>query len=383
MKRAIKVLPLFFMLFLLFSVGILMAQPHGNVAAKPGKQLVVGVLHDPPYIMKEKDGTWTGLNVDIWKAVAQDLKVNYEFKEMTFKGLIDALKNNTVDIAIETFFVLAERENLIDYSVEFGNTGMAVATQRDKISHPWWAAIKVILSWGTLKTIGLLCLILCFLGFLFWLIERKTNPDHFGGGVIRGVGTGIYWVGSTLASGVCFGIALKSLPARILGLIWMFVCAIALSALIASLTSSLYANRSMTETVNEETLRHMRLGGIKESAESIALKKLGGKYVLYQDEVGALKAVLRGETEGFLYDEITLHYYKDNDYKDKISVYPTNSQRFMFAFGLPKESPLRRKVNYALLSLMEKPDWVFLLKRYGLDQNFEQSQAAIMRRGRR
>ena len=84
--------------------------------------------------------------------------------------------------------------------------------------------------------------------------------------------------------------------------------------------------------------------------------------------------MLNREIEGFLYDEITLRYYKENDYKDKISIFPTGFKRISFAFGLPKESPLRKKVNYALLSLMEKPDWAFLLKRYGLGENFEEIQ---------
>jgi len=92
----------------------------------------------------------------------------------------------------------------------------------------------------------------------------------------------------------------------------------------------------------------------------------------------ALNAVRKREIEGFLYDEITLRYYKENDYKDKISISPTSFRRIPFAFGLPNESPLRKKINYALLSLMEKPDWAFLLKRYGLGENFEEIQLTDM-----
>ncbi len=377
MSRTLKV---FFLLFLLLCLhpAVLSAQSQNDVASPSGKKLIVGILHDPPYLIKEKTGEWTGPNVDIWKNIAQDLKIDYELKEMTFEGLLEALKTNKIDLAIEAFFVLAERERQIDYSSALGSTRLGLATLPEKIHHPWWMAVSTLLSWGTFKILGTLCLALCVLGFLLWLIERKNNPDHFGGGTIRGIGSGIYWVGSTLASGVCFGINLKSLPARLLGLVWMLLCAVALSALIASLTNTISANRSMVDIVSDEQLRNMRLGGIRESAESITLKKLGGKYALYDDEATALNAVLNREIEGFLYDEITLHYYKENDYKDKISIFPTGFKRIPFAFGLPKESPLRKKVNYALLSLMEKPDWAFLLKRYGLGENFEEIQVADM-----
>lgn len=369
---------LFFLLFLASGVHGFAGQPSRDVAPVPAKKLIVGVVQDPPYIIKEKDGRWAGLNVDIWKSIARDLNVDYEFREMTFREALDGLKQGTIDISIEAFFLLAERQRLIDFSIPFGNTRLALATLPDKIPHPWWAAVMVLVSWATLKTVILLCLILCFLGFLFWLVERRANPDHFGGGPIRGIVAGIYWVGSTMASGVCFGVALKSLAARLLGLIWMLVCAVALSALIASLTSALFQVRTMSQTVSEESLGHMRAGGITESAESTVLKNLAGEYVLYPGEAEALKAVRAGRIDAFLYDEITLHYLEAHQYRGKISVYPTKSLRFMFAFGLPKDSPLLRDVNCALLRLMEGQDWGFLLGRYGLKKNFEQSGSGEM-----
>jgi ABC-type amino acid transport substrate-binding protein len=136
------------------------------------------------------------------------------------------------------------------------------------------------------------------------------------------------------------------------------------------------------DVVNDETLRHMHLGGIKGSAESLTLKHIGGKYTLYSDEDTVLTALINRRIEGVLYDEITLNYYKNHDYKGRITTYPTNYKRFFFAFGLPKKSPIRDNVNYALLTLMEKSDWPYLLKRYGLEENFEEKQAPSTKRGK-
>ena len=362
---------LFFLCLCCFHPVATNAQSQTGVVSAPERNLIVGVLHDPPYIIKENNGQWSGVNVDIWKAVAQDMKVAYEFREMTFEAILEALEKKQIDVSIETFFVLAERERKIDYSTFLGYAKLGLATLPEKIQHPWWTAVAIVFSWGTLKILTLLILCLCMMGLILWFIERKNNPDHFGGEKIAGIGSGIYWVGSTLASGVCFGVALKSFTARIFGLIWMFLCAIALSAMIASLTNAISENRAKVDIVTDEQLQHMYLGGVKGSAETIALAKLGSKYKLYNEEEEALSGVLKGEIDGYLYDAITLHYYKDNNYKDKITVYQTNFKRFFFAFGLPKNSPLLKKINIALLSLMEKPDWGFLLKRYGLEENFE------------
>lgn len=338
-----------------------------------GEKLVVGVVNDPPYLIKGKNGEWTGFSVEIWKAVANELRVNYEFKEMEFSRLLDSLKENKIDLAIDGFFLLAEREKYMDFTVPLGSTRLAVATLPDKLDHPWIAAIKIFFSWAIIKIIFFLLATLCLLGFLLWFIERVHNPEHFGGGLIHGIGSGIYWVGSTLASGVCFGINLKSFSARALGLVWMLVCALMLSALTASLTTSLTARRNLASTISEESVRHMRMAGIKGSAEAAELEKMNAtSYTLHNTEEDALKAIFNKDADGYLYDEITLHYYRDNHYKDKISVYPTNLRRFSFAYGLPKDSPWRTRINVALMNFMEKPDWPFLLSRYGLGQNFEE-----------
>ena len=374
---------LFFGLFLMM---IFCADSTAQTAPGEGTQLkrkiLVGVLNDPPYIIKNKNGQWSGLNVDIWRAIAAEQKMDYELKEMEFQDLLDALRDKKLDISIDAFYVTAERLKFLDYSVPFGNGRLAVATLPEKIRHPWWEAIRIFFSWSTLKIVILLCAALCLLGFLFWLIERKTNPDHFGGGVFRGIGSGIYWVGSTLASGVCFGVALKSLPARFLGLIWMLVCAIALSALIASLTASLTARRSMIDNIGDDALRRMHLGGVKGSAESAVLKSLDGDYILYDNEEQALRAVAGGKIDGFLYDEITLDYYKLHEYKNKINVYPTKFKKFSFAFGLPRNSTLRPQIDFLLLSLMEKPEWTYILRHHNLEENFQGTAAFTTRRGR-
>ncbi len=367
-KRVLLSLVLFAMLL---PVPI-QAMGQAGSAFPANQKFIVGVVNDPPYLIKSENGEWSGFSIDIWKAVSNELKVPYELKEMKFSELLDSLKENRIDLAIDGFFLLAERQEYMDFTVPLGSTRLAVATLPDRLDHPWVAAIKIFFSWGIIRIIILLLVALFLLGLLLWFIERAHNPEHFGGGPAHGIGSGIYWVGSTLASGTCFGISLKSLAARALGLVWMLVCALMFSALTASLTSSLTASKNMVNTVSEESLRRMRLAGINGSAEAAVLKRINGAYTLYNNEEDALKAVSNRDVDGYLYDEITLRYYSCHDYKEKITVYPANLRRFSFAYGLPKDSAWRSRINVALMNLMEKPDWTFLLSRYGIGQNFEE-----------
>jgi len=366
-----KKISILFLLVLLMHINVAMAEAQNNIVTSPNKTFVVGIIHDPPFTMKNDEGKWSGINVELWSQIARSLKLDYTFKEMSFNELLQDLGHGKIDVSVAALFITAEREQLFDFTMPFGNTRLAVATLPEAMDHPWWAAIKIFFSWGILKIILLFFLILFVIGFVFWLIERESNPDHFGGGLLKGISAGIYWVGATMASGTCFGVSLHSIPGRIMGLLWMLICAVALSAFTAALASSLTAHHFMTRTINTEALRHMRIGTVKGSVQAQLLQQMGGNYTLFAEEEDVLKALMDKEIDGFLYDEVSLHYYGEHQYRRKISIYSTKLKRLPFAFGLSKNSSLRKSINVSLLNIMNEPGWEFLLARYGLNENFE------------
>ncbi|MCX5907225.1 MAG: transporter substrate-binding domain-containing protein [Deltaproteobacteria bacterium] len=345
------------------------------------KPLIVGVTNDPPYTFKLENGQWVGLNVDIWAYAAHTLLLQYEIREFTLSDLLPAIQQGKVDVSIARLRLTPERAMIFNFSIPIGFTPIALATLPEKASSPWWTALRLFISWQILKYFVLMVGILVFVGFLMWLIERQSNPEQFGGSIKKGVAAGIYWVGSTLASGVCIGIKLKSLPGRIFGLLWMFICVIALSAFIASLAASLTIRNIMTiSMVDESAFKNMHLGAITSGAGEQILKARGGKYSLYATPQEAMEAVIRKDIEGFIYDEVTLNYFAEKEYKDKVAIQRTNLRGNQYAFLFPAKSPLLPPVNSAILKAMSGPDWEMILKRYGMGEDFEQKQT--FRRGK-
>lgn len=371
---------LLFTLMCIVCVNIADAQHPAVGPRLTGKKLIVGITDDPPYTMKDEEGKWVGLNVDLWANVVRDLKIDYEFKEMTLDEILTALHKNKIDLTIMGLFVTTEREKLFDFTVPIGSSRMGVITLPHAIDHPWWSAIRVFLSWGILKVVIVLVCALIVIGFLFWLIERKNNPEHFGGGFIKGLCTGIYWVGATMASGVCFGVNIRSTSGRILALVWMFICAVILSAFIASLASSLTLDELTSSAVDKHALRKMKLGVLRGGTSSRVLQQMGGRSVLFDDGKDALKAVLEKKIDGFLYDETTLYYISDREYPGKFTVYSTNLKRFQFAFGVPMGSTFRKPINAAMLNTINDPLWEIILDKYGFKENFEKKPISSRKR---
>jgi len=75
---------------------------------------------------------------------------NYVLKEMTFNQLLNSLKEGSIDLSIEGFFVTAERATWMHYSFPFGNTRLAVAMFARKGAHPWVVAMKIFFLLGNL-----------------------------------------------------------------------------------------------------------------------------------------------------------------------------------------------------------------------------------------
>ncbi|HEV3209702.1 MAG TPA: transporter substrate-binding domain-containing protein, partial [Chthoniobacterales bacterium] len=63
--------------------------------------------------MRQADGSWTGISVDLWREIASDLKIDFELKEIPVADRFNALMNGWIDVCIGPITVTAEREEQI------------------------------------------------------------------------------------------------------------------------------------------------------------------------------------------------------------------------------------------------------------------------------
>ena len=89
-------------------------------AVKESGKLVVAMSADYPLFEfhSTKDGAdkIAGVDADLANAVAKEIGVDVEFKEMTFDGLVGALKADKVDMVISGMSPSPERKKNVDFS---------------------------------------------------------------------------------------------------------------------------------------------------------------------------------------------------------------------------------------------------------------------------
>ncbi|MEP7219248.1 MAG: transporter substrate-binding domain-containing protein, partial [Bacteroidota bacterium] len=165
----------------------------------PKTKLIVGTKIAAPFAIKNDDGSWSGISIDLWRSIAGELHLDYEFHETDLKGLISGVQDSSLDLAIAAISITAEREKQLDFSHPYYNSGLGIAVVPQGHA-AWLEVLSHFASLDFLKLIGILLISIMVMGTLMWGLERRRNPEQFGGPWRKGVGSGFWWSAVTLTT---------------------------------------------------------------------------------------------------------------------------------------------------------------------------------------
>jgi ABC-type amino acid transport substrate-binding protein len=337
---------------------------HAPVAAEPlPKELVVGTKIAPPFSMKNDDGTWSGISIELWRRIADELDLSYELREFDLQGLLVAVESGAVDAAVAALTVTPEREERMDFSHPFHTTGLAIAAPSGQ-KRGWEAAIGGILSLEFVQAIGALALLLLGVGFLMWLCERRRNPAQFGGGTARGIGSGFWWSAVTMTTVGYGDKAPVSFWGRMLGLVWMFAGIIVISGFTAAITSSLTLTRLESKVGGPDDLGRVRVVSVPGSTSAAYLERNRVRYRPVESPLQGVQEIAAGNADAAVYDARILKYLVNNQFNGVLEVLPAIFDRQDYGIAYPGGSPLREPINRVLLEHIRGPAWRDLLHGY-------------------
>lgn len=107
----------------------------------------------PPFEYTNETGEFTGVSVDLGKAIGEHLGRQVEFRNINFDGLIAALKSGSVDIIISSVTANDERRKSVAFSEPYVKTGLALLLSKSspaqKVEDLNDPARKVVVRLGT------------------------------------------------------------------------------------------------------------------------------------------------------------------------------------------------------------------------------------------
>jgi polar amino acid transport system substrate-binding protein len=328
-----------------------------------GRKLLVGTKHASPFAIKNADGTWGGVSIDLWRAVAGELGREFELKEFDLPGLLKATEDGRIDAAVAALTVTAQREEVMDFTHPVHTTGLSIAVLPGGKAG-WLGLLRRVFSVGFLKAVAALGIVLLGAGVLTWWFERRRNAPQFGGGTLRGIGSGFWWSAVTMTTVGYGDKAPVTLGGRVVALVWMFAALIVVATFTGAIASALTVGQLEGAVTGPDDLPGVRVGTVAGSTSEAYLRGRRIAYRTTQSAAEGLQLVADREIDAFVYDAPLLRYLANGEFRGKVEVLPVRFERQDYAIGLPPNSPIREPVNRILLRKIGQREWQDTLYRY-------------------
>ena len=326
------------------------------------RELVIGTRVAPPFAMKCADGEWEGISIDLWRHLAERIGLRYRLEERdTVQALLDAVTTRQVDAAVAALTVTAARRQVMDFTQPFFATGLGVAVGRGGAT-AWLPVLRTFLSFGFLQGVLTLLGIALLVGTLIWIFERKSH-EAYGGSPLRGFVAGAWWSAVAMTQAGAAQDGPRTLPGRILAVVWMVASVVTIAVFIAGITSALTTQRLQGVVRNTADLRAIRVGAVGGSSTVDFLGANNVGFEAYEMPVHGLRALKSGRVDAFVYDRTLLTWIIKQDFPE-LEVLSLLLDSQTYAIALPFDHPLRVTLDVALLDSLRSEWWVRTRLRY-------------------
>lgn len=328
----------------------------------PGNELVVATRHAPPFAIRNQNGTWDGISIDLWRRIAAELGLRYRFEEAGLEEMLEGVATKRFDAAVAALSVTSDRETRMDFTHPFHTSGIGIATttQRGMLG-----MLFSLVSWPLVQSLGALFLVLFVTGAIVWILERRSNADHFHEGGWRGLFDGFYWSATTMTTVGYGDKAPRTIAGKIVAMLWMFAGVMLISTFTAAIASSLTTLQFQAEVSDASDLVRVPVATVRGSTADGYLVSLGARKRQYCEEIaGCMEQLSGGAVQAVVYDAPVMRYLIGQLGNESLYVLPERLKTEDYAFALPNESPLREPVNRLLLRVTRDPSWRETLGRY-------------------
>ena len=329
-----------------------------------GKKVIVGTKPAPPFSYKNERGVWTGISIDLWRHIANELGLKYELKEYDLKGLLNAVENKSVDFGVAAVTITPARENVFDFSHAFYHTGLGIAVPVKQQSNPLLAIAKQVISFQFLGYLITLIFTLLCVGFLIWLAEKRKNPGQYRSG-FKGILDGFWWSAVTMTT-VGYGDTVpRSAFGRLIALIWMFMAIIIISFFTAGIASSLTVSQLDSGVKSFEDLHHVVVGSLEKSTTMRYLQEKNIQPRTFGSVLDGMKALADGKIDAMVHDRPILQFYANSELKGKVTVIKAMFNPQSYGIAMPSKTPYRETINHELLKRWTNEEyWKKLTSKY-------------------
>lgn len=305
----------------------------------------------------EKDGRRLGYAAELWDQLARETKLDYDVTVVNSAAeIIDALKNKTADVGVGAISVTAKREEVIDFSQPFYESGLQVLVSggNGSFADNIFSIIGNLFNIELIGAFLLLMVTMFIISHLVWRYEHKVNADMWPEDYKAGMWESFWWTISTLLVGGADNKGPVGVGGRIIAIVWMLLSIVLVSLLTASFTTTLTINTLKGDINGPGDLPGRKVATVKGSTAETWLNAKGAKTTPLTTVTECIAALKNGDVAAVVYDAPILQYEAGKLNDDKLQMVGPVFERQNYAFALQQDSPLREKMDQGLLKLTEQ-----------------------------
>ena len=310
------------------------------------KRLRVAVKEFPPLVEK-KDKVYSGFEVELWKKIAQDLKLDYSFVQNSPKTIISNVHAGKVDVGFGGVSINAEREKLVDFSHSDFDSGLSLVQLRKKTS--FFGLIKSFFNGDMLKIFSTLLFFIFIMGNIMWFAERGSTFSEF---YLKGILEAVWW-GVVTVSTVGYGdYSPLTVVGRLIGIV-VILLGLAIFGLYVAEVSSLITIRNLRKNIASiGDFKGKTIATKKGSTSEDLLNNLGVRVVSVKHIETGFKKLESSEVDALVFDSPVVLDYLNKNKKRNIEIVGQISKE-KYGFITRNKNPILGKINLSLLKLKD------------------------------
>jgi ABC-type proline/glycine betaine transport system substrate-binding protein/ABC-type amino acid transport substrate-binding protein len=326
-----------------------------SVPPPKAKVLRVVTKRFEPFVIYQ-DRKYIGFSIELWEKIAASLGLAYELYGVnTIAKLLDEVERGAADVAIAGISITAKREQVLDFSHAFFETGLQIMVRESSgsiLGEVIAKVFSVIFSPELLYGISFFIIILIIAAHIIWALERGHNPQ-FPQRYPQGLWHSIWWAVVTVTT-VGYG---DKTPqgniGRLFGVVWILAGYFVFAYFTASVTTTATVQELHGRIDSPGDLFGKQVATVEKSTAADYLAGQGIPAVKVEDVDKAYPLLESGKVEAIVYDAPVLQHYASRTGKGKVKVVGLLFQEQNYGIALQVQSPYREKINIALLKLIE------------------------------
>ncbi len=304
----------------------------------------------------EEKGQTVGFSVDMGRSILEQLQRDSELKTYaSVSDVLNAIRSGQADLGIAAIAITNQREREFDFSypILVDNLQIMVPVPAAQTRSIEQELFQRLLDPNLRRLIGIVALLMLIPAHILWYFERGNKERQmYSQSYIPGIFQSLWW---TILALIGQADEMPKGPVgKMVGLFWVLVGIVFIAYFTATITAELTVQEIRGNIQNLSDLRDRRVALV---ADDKALQYLEENDIAQVTQFSqfepAYAALLSNQVDAIIASRPQLLYYASHEGQGKVEVVGTPFREQFYAIVMPENSPYRKPVNQAILTLKE------------------------------